>query len=281
MSVVVVTDTTASLSPQLAAQSGVRLVPLTVAVAGQAYRDTEVDESILAGGRATTAGPAPGDFLAALRDAPDGAVIVTVAASLSSTSASAHAAAALADTPVEVVDSRSAAGAQALVVLAAADRAARGGSLAEVADAAREAASQVRLVGCLESLDGLARSGRLPGIAALAARTTGLQFMFTLHGGAMRPIRPAASRAAALDRMVDMCLSSGTAAGIVDIVAIGQVAGLQDRLARAAEDGRLRIGRMITGTFGAAVTLYTGPRVTGLAWRWLGGVARRMPRPGP
>jgi DegV family protein with EDD domain len=182
MSVVVVTDTTASLPPDLAAQWEIRLVPLTVTVAGRSFRDGEIDASAFPPARVTTAGPPPGAFLAALRDAPAGAVVVTVAGSLSSTNAAAQVAASLSDTPVEVVDSTTAAGAQTLVVLAAADRAASGGDVRDVADAARAAAKDVQLVGCLETLDGLARSGRIPGIAAVAARKAGLQFMFTLQG---------------------------------------------------------------------------------------------------
>jgi DegV family protein with EDD domain len=268
MSVVVVTDATASLSPDLAAQWGIRLVPLTVTVAGRSYPDDAIDVSTVSQARVTTAGPPPGAFLAALQDAPDGAVIVTVARSLSSTNAAAQVAASLSDVPLEVVDSTTAAGAQALVVLAAADRAVRGGDIREVGDAARTAAKEARLVGCLETLDGLARSGRVPGIAALAARKAGLQFLFTLQEGVIKPIKPAASQAAAFDRMVDMCAASSRPGFVVDIVVLGNASGIDERLERAVGSNRITIGRRFDSPFGAAISLYTGPRVAGLAWRW-------------
>src|ERR671910_3481277 len=132
MSVVVVTDTTASVDPGLATEWGIRLVPLTVTVAGRSYRDDEIDLSTLAGARATTAGPPPGDFLAALQDAPAGAVVVTVAGSLSSTNAAARVAASLTDVPVDVVDSTTAAGGRALGVVAAGARGAGRGARGEV-----------------------------------------------------------------------------------------------------------------------------------------------------
>src|SRR5918994_2265284 len=147
MSVVVVTDTTASVDPGLATEWGSRLVPRTVTVAGRSYREDEIDASALAGARATTAGPPPGHFLAALQDAPAGAVIVTVARSLSSTNAAARVAASLTDVPVEVVDSTTAAGGQALVVLAAVDSAARGGDVRGGGNAARAAAEGGRPLG--------------------------------------------------------------------------------------------------------------------------------------
>lgn len=268
MTVLVLTDSAASLTPAEAAAWGVRLVPLTVIVAGRAYRDTELDLSSLAGARVTTAGPPPGDFLAQLCEARDGAVIVTVAAALSSTYAAAMAAAALSDAPVEVVDSGSAAGGQALVGLAAADSARHGAGLADVAEATRGAATRVHLVGVLPTLDGLTRSGRIPGLAALAARATGLQFLFTLQQGTIRPLTPATSRAAALDRMIDRCAATGSSRSVVDVVTLGEATDLEERLAAAVDAGRLTIGRAITAGFGTAISLYTGPHVAGLAWRW-------------
>jgi fatty acid-binding protein DegV len=117
-------------------------------------------------------------------------------------------------------------------------------------------------------LDGLARSGRLPGLAVAAARSTGLQFMFTLDGGVIRPIRPATSPAAAVERMIDMCAATGSPDAVVDVIALGEAALLRPRLVAAAAERRLPIGRALAADFGTAISLYTGPEVTGLAWRW-------------
>ncbi|HEX6235489.1 MAG TPA: DegV family protein [Jiangellaceae bacterium] len=268
MTVAVLTDTAASIGRHLADEWDVRLVPLTIAVAGRTYRDTEIDPCSLPTGRITTSGPPPGEFLAALADARDGAVIVTVAASLSSTNASARASTTVIDVPVEIVDSGTAAGAQALVVLAAAEQAAHGGSIDEVAQAARAAAGEVQLVGCLADLEGLVRSGRVPGLAATAARKTGMQFMFRLRGGTIRPIKPAISRSAAVERMANLCMMSARAGSVADIVTLGDDADLRSRLTHAQNTGRLAVRRLYAGTFGTAITVYTGPHVTGLAWRW-------------
>ncbi len=268
MTVLVLTDTAASISPTDAAACGVALVPLTVIVDGRAYRDTDVNEAILGGGRPTTSGPPPAEFVEALRATPDGAVIVTVADALSSTNASARAAAALSDVPVEVVDSASASGGQTLVALAAAEQARRGGGVDQVAAAARAAAGEVRLVGALSSLDGLARTGRVPGLVAGAARRTGIQFIFTLRNGVIRPVRPAATRAAAVDRMIELCVAAGSPDFVVDIALLGESAELQERFSAAVHARGLSIGTAITADFGTAIAVYTGPHLTGLAWRW-------------
>jgi fatty acid-binding protein DegV len=57
MTVAVITDTAASIGRRLADDWDVRLVPLTIAVTGRTYRDTEVDPPSLPPGRITTAGP--------------------------------------------------------------------------------------------------------------------------------------------------------------------------------------------------------------------------------
>ncbi|MCI0687835.1 MAG: DegV family protein [Sporichthyaceae bacterium] len=251
MTVAVLTDTAAALTAELAADWGVQLVPLTVSVGGRAFRDTEVDLSgVLIGtpdatganSRITTAGPPPGEFLAALDRAGPGtaaAVIVTVASRLSGTHAAARIAAALAPVPVKVVDSGSAAGGQALVALAAAERARSGAGLDEAAAAARTATTQVRLVGCLESLDGLVRSGRVPGLAAAAVRWVALQFVFELRAGSIRPLRPVGGFPVAAERMLARCIADSRGGSGTDVVALGpagslRVTELTERVAQAA-----------------------------------------------
>jgi DegV family protein with EDD domain len=279
VNVTVVTDTTAALPPEVARRWGIRLVPLTLMMGDRAYRDGEIPAAELlarTGQRITTSGPPPGDFLKAIgSDAHDsgpgparGAVIVTVAKALSSTFSAAQVAAGLSDIPVEVVDSTNAAGGQALVAIAAAQVAAAGGDLAQVAAAARTAAGEVRLVGCVESLDRLARSGRVPGLAAAAVRRVGLSFMFELRGGRIRPLRPAGSRSAAIERMARLCAAEGGGDGsVADIVVLeaepGEFTGaLRDRLRR-----QVPIGLDLNGTFGSAILVHAGPGVAGLAWR--------------
>ena len=71
--------------------------------------------------------------------------------------------------PVEVLDSRAVSVAQGLIVRAAARAAARGDGLANVVRVAEDAASRVRLLAAVPSLDSLVRGGRVsPGQRRLA-----------------------------------------------------------------------------------------------------------------
>jgi DegV family protein with EDD domain len=282
VTVAVLTDTTSALPPGTARRWGIRLVPLTVTIGGQAHRDGDGAIEALLDGHAAdvhTAGPRPGEFvreLAAAQDgqrpgAADAAVIVTVAENLSSTHASARLAAGQAGMPVEVVDSGTAAGAQALVALAAAEQARAGGGLAEVARAAREAAATVRLVGCLTSLDRLVASGRVPGIARVATRHLGLRPMFELRGGSVRPLTPARGGRGARERIAGMC-ARGQAGrdgpAVADVVVMDSgLPGEADALLARVEE-RVPAGLVLRASFGSAMTVHTGPGVLGLAWRW-------------
>lgn len=288
MTVAVLTDTTSALPEREARAWGITLVPLTVSVGDRTYRDGEIAPELLLadhGAVLHTAGPSPGEFVRQLGPAggaaavagaaAQGALIITVAESLSSTYASARLAAASSGVPVEIVDSGTAAGGQALVAIAAAERARAGAGLAEVTKAAREAAARVRLVGCMRSLDRLVASGRIPEMVGAATRRLGLWPMFELSGGRIRPVRPARSASTAIERLADACArsasdwpDSGGVDGVADVVVLDS--GLPDAatrlLARVRE--RVRTGYELRTPFGSAMTVHTGTGVLGLAWLW-------------
>ena len=132
LSVGVVTDSAASLPVDLAGANGVAIVPMWVAIGGQQYRDGELSLTEVldrAGEGLSTSGPAPGELAEAARaaDQGDGVVILTLSHAMSGVYQSARVAMDLLEgEKVAVVDTGTAAGAEGLVVLAAA-KAARAG----------------------------------------------------------------------------------------------------------------------------------------------------------
>src|SRR5579862_345368 len=167
-SVVVVADSAAALDPALAARHGIVSVPMELEIGGRPVHEADMglDELVahLEDGVQTSA-PPPGAFVEALERARDGgaeaAVVLTVGSSLSSTFQSARTAVSLLGETlaVAVVDTGTAAGAEGLVVLAAAEAAAAGGSLQEVEARAQLVAGRVRLVAAVEELKYLVRGG--------------------------------------------------------------------------------------------------------------------------
>ena len=134
----------------------------------------------------STSGPAPGELAeaATAADRGDGVVILTLSENMSGVYQSARLAMDLLEgEKVAVLDTGTAAGAEGLVVLAAA-RAARRRSFPLTLSWRRLAAAgtRVRLLATLPSLDYLARGGRVPGAAAWGARWLGFEPGFRVSG---------------------------------------------------------------------------------------------------
>jgi DegV family protein with EDD domain len=271
VTVSILTDSAAALPADLVRAHNIAVVPMWLNLDGEERHEDEVPLGQLSTrADVKTSGPTPGEFEAAARDhlAPEGGVVCTIAASMSAT----HDAAVLGThglgDRVRVLDTGTAAGAQALVVLAAADAAERGASLEEVVDAARRAADHVRLVATLPSLDHLVRSGRVPNIAGRAGRLLGIAPMFEFRHGKARPLRPALGVPAALDRMVAAVRRDARPNTRL------HVATLHAQAEDAANDLLERIASTVTpatafvATFGSVMIAHTGPGLIGVAWWW-------------
>ncbi len=272
--VAVVTDSAASLPASAAEELGIVVVPMTIAIGSDTYPDGTLSaEEVLrrtATGPVSTSAPAPGAYLEvleALRGRP--ALIATVSQRMSASFESATAAAAYVPPDAALVlDTRTAAGGQGLVVLAAAAAARRGEPLAAVAAAARRAADRVRLWACVGDFDRLARSGRVPGIAAWAGRSLGVRPVFEFVDGAARPRWPARSVHAALERIVSVC-AAGQAPGaalraaVVHALAPAIAAQLHTTLQRAVPDAEV-----YSAPFSSVMVAHTGRGLAGLAWWW-------------
>lgn len=277
MRVAVVSDSAAALPPELAAELGVVVVPMWVTIGGRTFREDELalEEVARTEERITTSAPSPGDLRAALERAlaaegREGAVVITVARRLSAVYEAARLAAEGFGERVRVIDSGTAAGAEGLVVVAAARAAAAGGSLEVVEGAARKAAARVRLVVTLADLDRVARSGRVPNVAAWAGRTLGLRPLIELRAGRIRPLRPTRSRSGAIDRLLAACLEGRTPGARLHAAAMHALAPAPAERLLATLRERVELATAIVAPFGPVMVAHTGPDLFGLAWWWEG-----------
>lgn len=174
MAVVVVTDSSASLPADLAADLGVLAVPLHILVDDKEIRegvdDCDIDYS---SSTVTTSGASPGDLRAVYERAlelsgGDGVVAVHISRQLSGTWEAGRQAIRDMDAGnrVRLVDSLSAGLGTGLPVLAAARRARGGSALDIVYDAAVAAASRGRAFIVVNRTEQLRRGGRLSSAAA-------------------------------------------------------------------------------------------------------------------
>ncbi len=170
VSVVVATST--CLTPDQARELGITLVPLRITVDGRDYRDmvdispSELYQLLRRRIIPTTASPSLGDYLTAFQAAAGPVLCLTVGSRISAMDAAARLAAEAAGIArIEVVETGTAAGGLRLVALAAARLASQGLELDELSRRVRDICSRVEMVGMLETVEFLARSGRVPEIA--------------------------------------------------------------------------------------------------------------------
>jgi DegV family protein with EDD domain len=226
-----------------------------------------------------TSGPSPGEFAEAIAaaDTGDGVVVLTLSEKMSGTNGSAELAAKLEeDRTVRVIDTATAAGAEGLVVLAAAGRAAAGSPIDDVVSAAEVASRHVRLVATLPTLDHLARGGRVPGAAAWAGHRLDLNPLFEFKGGHVRPLRPVRGQRAAQERIVALFAHRLHPEADLHVAALHAL----------DPDGAEHVLDMVrsyvepasafVGSFSPVMVAHTGPGLVGLAWWW----EQRSPDPG-
>jgi DegV family protein with EDD domain len=272
MTVAIVTDSAAAIPAELVDRYGITVVPMWLVTNGVAVREGERTLGELLGdARVTTSAPTPGEFenaiCAALDRGASDVLVLTIASAMSASHDAAAVAARDVGEHARVVDTMTAAGAQALVVLAAARAAADGGSIDAVAQVATDVAGRVRLVATVPDLEHLVRSGRVPGIAGWAGRTLGISPLFEFRAGKVHRLRPARGADAAYERLVARFRRESAPGYRPHVVAL-------HALAPEAADALLVRVRDVdpvesfTSEFGSVMVVHAGPGLVGLAWWW-------------
>jgi len=210
----IVTDSVANLPAELVKRYDIGVVPLLVTFGLETFRDgVDISSAEFYHRLATnkvvpkTSTPPIGDFIAVYTQAAQRAeavVAIHLVGTLSGTVNIARQAAALMDVPVYVLDSRTAAAAEGLVVLAAARAAQAGAKAEEVLAVARGVISRVRLLVMLDTLEYLWRGGRIGAAQAWFGMALRFKPIVALADGAVRPVERPRTRQRALARLVEL-----------------------------------------------------------------------------
>ncbi len=268
----IVADASATIPAELERELGIRRIPLHVAIAG-AEVDMPIDDfyRVLADKRAavTTSQPSPGDceaaYAAAVRGGHDGILVLTLAHELSGTYAVAHAAArAVATARVEVVDTRSAIGGAGLIATACARARARGAGLDEAIALARRIGRSVRCVATIDTLEQLARSGRVPAVQALVGGLLSVKPVLEIADGAIALAGRVRTRARSLAQLRSVATERFAPGGRLHFAAVytRDAAPAEELLAWASE--RFECGEAWTAECGPVVGSHVGPGLVGI-----------------
>ncbi|MDP9343703.1 MAG: DegV family EDD domain-containing protein [Actinomycetota bacterium] len=265
--VALITDSSACLPPDLTDRLGLRVLPIAIHLPSGDIHDGVprapqlVYEALAAGDPVKSSAPATVEYLSAIEeaDAPS-VVVITPAIEFTVMYRNAVLAAEVAGRSVSVVDSRAAAAAHGLVVMAAAQVAADGGSEAEVVRAAEDASRRAELVGVLDSLEFIRRSGRVPSVALELAERLGVRPVFRLDGGRVERLGVPRSSEAALRRVRREATLRGLSATSPSMVFHAASPARAEEL-RAALGGDPMVVE-----FSPSMGIHTGPGVVGVAW---------------
>ncbi len=190
----------------------------------------------------------------------DAAVVITPAVEFATMYRNATLAAEFAARPVVLIDARTAAAGQALVVLAGAEAAARGASIEKVVRAVEEASRHVELVASLATLEPLRRSGPVPDEVLGGGGPRGFRSVFRMRDGTVEPLGNATTAEDTLETIRAAFLASAPRGTERSAVFHANARHLADRL-------REMLGGVdFVSGFSIAMQVHTGGGVVGAAW---------------
>ena len=217
--VAIVTDSVAQVPAEIARQLDITVIPFTVHIDGQLYLDgidlapQELYRRMrLENVMPTTAAPSLGKyqqtFEACLHAGAQEVLYVALSSKLSSGYSTACHAAKIVQEEfpgriVEVLDSQQATITQGFVAMAAARAAAQGKPLAEVRQAAEEAKRRTGFAATLETLEYLARGGRIGKAAFMLGNMIKINPILSIKDGEVTPVSRVRGENRALQAIVD------------------------------------------------------------------------------
>jgi DegV family protein with EDD domain len=268
MSTALVTDSNAQMPAQLRDRYRVRVVPLTVVIDGEPYREgveitTDDFYRRLAGGaEVSTSAPSPGDVMKIYEEAAAAGaseiLSIHIGSNTSGTVNAVKLAVGASPVPVEVVDTGTASFAVTCCVWAAGEVLKGGAELGPAADAARHAAYEVGNVFIVGGLDLARRGGRL---AEGTDAGDGLPVL-ALVEGRMQSVAQVHDAEAAVDAMVEYFQSTAAGkpqrVGVGDAVASDLADEFESRLRPLAD-----VAELVRYEIGPSVGAHTGPGTVG------------------
>ena len=273
----VVLDSTADFPDAPERFPGWRVVPLYVNLGGRSYRDyvdLGPDELYArlasAATPPTTSHPTPGDFLAVYEELAgryERILSLQLSSTLSGTYASAVTAAEQLGDAVRVFDTRTVSAAIAVLALAVQRRLERGTTEKEIDALVDRFRRDHGLLFTVDTLEFLARGGRIGRAAAFAGTLLSVKPVLELDDGEVVPVKRVRGSQKALEELVARLTAESVDRPALR-VALAHAAA-PERLAaleRLVQEARPQATIEVTTTVGAVLGVHAGPGAVGLFW---------------
>ena len=272
----IVVDSTADFPEAPGRFPNWRIVPLYVRFGDESFRDyvdlTPADFYTRLRGSPvmpTTSQPTPGDFQAVYEGLGgyDRVYSLHIAGTLSGTVESARTAAAEFGDRIRVIDTETASAAVAMLGLAIQRRLERGTTDEEVEELVRRHRNDSQLIFTLDTLDYLARGGRIGRAAAWAGGLMRVKPILTIRAGEVVPLKRVRGNQRAFHEFITAFESGsedgpGLRVAIADADAPDRSEALKELVQRTRPQAQLEL----VTTLGPVIGTHAGPGTVGLFW---------------
>lgn len=274
--VAIVTDSTAYLPPEYLDRYQIQVIPLQVIWDNETYRDgvdispTEFYQRLTASDSLpSTSQPPAAKFhrvFQHLLDRGQDVLAVLISSEISGTVDSAlQACRSLDQDRISIVDSRTAAMATGLHVLAAARAAEQGAELQECQEVAHQAQRHTDVVFAVNTLEFLHRGGRIGGAKRLLGSMLDIKPILEMRGGKIEPLDQVRTRRKAVARLIDILQERIGDESPVRVAAFhSHVPGLAADMLESAQN-QIDIDETITAQLSPVIGTHVGPGTLALA----------------
>lgn len=270
----IVTDSTADLQGDLYHKFNISRVPLKVIIDQDVYRDgieispDQFYNRLRQGDFATTSQPSPGDFAQVFQEktvAGDRVLCLTLSGKLSGTYQSACIASTMVTGQVEVIDTQSATWGVGLMAIAASRAVNEGKTYEEIKKIIHELTTKMRVLFLVESLDHLARGGRIGKAQAFLGSMLNIKPLLCVRDGLVYPYEKVRGKAKGLERVIQIIEKDTAGAEIVCAVLAGGDPEARGILLEKTKQ-RLNCRELWQGDVGPVIGCHTGPGVAGIIY---------------
>lgn len=276
MPIGVITDSTAGLPPEVAAEEGIIVVPCQVRIGQTVYREgvdlttEELFRRMFSSAETpATSLPAGEDFLAAFEEARrrgyDQVLGVFVGSGFSGTLNAARLFAAQTPLEVAVVDSGTTALALGLLAVYGARRARQGVPLPALARELEGLAQGAELYALLDTLEYVRRGGRIGRVAEMVASVLHIKVVLRIARNQADVVARMRSRKRGLAWLQDVTREAAPLLGLGAMHTGGETEALAHELAEALADSVTPGGPVLVSMAGAALAVHAGPNAVGVA----------------
>jgi DegV family protein with EDD domain len=274
----VVLDSTADFPDAPKRYPNFRVVPLYVRFGDESFKDyVEIDPQrfyerlTTTPELPTTSQPTPADFLAVYEElAPDYEHILSlqISSTLSGTFASAQSAAELlGGDKVRVIDTRTVSASLALLAIGVQQRLDRGTTDAEIDAFVEEYGRTHHLLFTVNTLEYLAKGGRIGKAAAFAGNLLNVKPILTIRDGEVVPLKRVRGNQKAFQEFKSIFESTSTDTPHLKVgIAHAAAPGRMEALRKLVRDVRPQAEIEMATTLGAVVGTHAGPGTVGFFW---------------